>query len=288
MYILVTPVKNEEDTISEVIERVAAQTLKPKLWVIVDDNSSDNSRKIIKEKSKNKNWIHDISSERNNKEYKGMFGYAKVVKRGIEYGKRICDTKDICFKYIGILDADILINEKYFQNLILEAKKNEKAGVIGGLRNNETTQITNEIIIGGARIYNKNLLKEIGGYPVIPSSDGSIEIKAKNRGWNLIRVTAPKAKAKLIRDSATKKGEWYGGKIRGKMLYYKGYRLPHSLLFSIKCGIDNSFLRGLAYFLGYLEQYINKEERIPDEEIRKHYSVTEYNKMKRKLKNFNW
>ena len=47
MYILIMPVKDEEKILSNVIESVINQTVKPDLWLIIDDGSTDNSPTII-------------------------------------------------------------------------------------------------------------------------------------------------------------------------------------------------------------------------------------------------
>ena len=47
MYILITPVKNEENNLSQTINSLLNQDVKPKLWIIVDDN--DITSKILGE-----------------------------------------------------------------------------------------------------------------------------------------------------------------------------------------------------------------------------------------------
>src|SRR5579863_5388900 len=46
-YVLMTSAYNEEATIARVIESVLAQTLRPELWVVVSDGSSDGTDEII-------------------------------------------------------------------------------------------------------------------------------------------------------------------------------------------------------------------------------------------------
>ena len=51
-YILVTAAKNEGKNLPELIQSVAEQTIKPLLWVIVDDASTDNTPQILEDASK--------------------------------------------------------------------------------------------------------------------------------------------------------------------------------------------------------------------------------------------
>ena len=48
-YSIITPVKNESKYIGETIESVINQTKLPQEWLIVDDSSTDNTKKIIQE-----------------------------------------------------------------------------------------------------------------------------------------------------------------------------------------------------------------------------------------------
>jgi len=57
MYVLVTPVKNEAKNLTNVIQSVINQSLKPAIWVIVDDNSCDDTPKIISYFENNVSWI---------------------------------------------------------------------------------------------------------------------------------------------------------------------------------------------------------------------------------------
>ena len=46
-YLLISPVKNEEEHIEKTISSVLAQTIKPLQWVIVNDGSKDRTEEII-------------------------------------------------------------------------------------------------------------------------------------------------------------------------------------------------------------------------------------------------
>jgi glycosyltransferase involved in cell wall biosynthesis len=47
-YILVTAVHNEEELIEGTIKSVIAQTIRPRKWIIVDDDSTDGTIGIVK------------------------------------------------------------------------------------------------------------------------------------------------------------------------------------------------------------------------------------------------
>ncbi|HZV34699.1 MAG TPA: glycosyltransferase family A protein, partial [Verrucomicrobiae bacterium] len=56
-YIIIAPVRNEEAHLRETIESVASQTVRPVLWIIVDDGSSDRTAQIADEAARAHGWI---------------------------------------------------------------------------------------------------------------------------------------------------------------------------------------------------------------------------------------
>ena len=64
-YILLTVAHNESSLIEDVIKSVKEQTKRPKLWLIVDDDSSDGTWEKIE--STNSKWIYTRRKKRNGK-----------------------------------------------------------------------------------------------------------------------------------------------------------------------------------------------------------------------------
>ena len=56
-YVIVSPVRDEEQFILETIRSVTSQTIQPAQWVIVDDGSSDATGKIIDDYARQYPWI---------------------------------------------------------------------------------------------------------------------------------------------------------------------------------------------------------------------------------------
>ena len=56
-YIIISPVRNEEKAIELTIKSVISQIIKPILWVIVDDGSTDNTISIISKYLPIYTWI---------------------------------------------------------------------------------------------------------------------------------------------------------------------------------------------------------------------------------------
>ena len=108
MYILVTPAKNEGENLAMNINSIANQTLKPAVWVIVDDGSTDNTQQIIEAAKKNHVWIKSICLNESPRDL-GIH-VANVVQTGFDLAKDYCEEHFIEYDFIVFLDADMLVD----------------------------------------------------------------------------------------------------------------------------------------------------------------------------------
>ncbi len=63
-YIVISPVKDEERHVETTIRAVLNQTLRPALWVIVDDGSQDKTPEIVGRYASQLQWIHLLRLDR--------------------------------------------------------------------------------------------------------------------------------------------------------------------------------------------------------------------------------
>ena len=59
-YVIITPVRDEEQYLEATIASVAGQTISPSEWVIVNDGSTDGTGKIIDRYAAQFPWIHVV------------------------------------------------------------------------------------------------------------------------------------------------------------------------------------------------------------------------------------
>ncbi|HHL21526.1 MAG TPA: glycosyltransferase, partial [Aliiroseovarius sp.] len=59
-YVVISPCRNEADYMRRTLDSVVAQTLRPALWVIVDDGSTDATPDIMAEYSARHDWIRVV------------------------------------------------------------------------------------------------------------------------------------------------------------------------------------------------------------------------------------
>lgn len=221
MYILITPAKNEAEHITEVLQSIVNQSLKPLLWVIVDDGSIDGTTNIIKHHVDRYPWIKCVTL--NAKDRDITFHYSFVCKKGFDVAIEYCREKKIEYEYIGLLDADTVVVNNYFQKLINQFVDNRKLGIVSGgifdfekgnLKINRTME---NLPAGTGRVWRKECFFETGGYPVEPSPDSISNAKAIINGWEIKRSNNITAIHKRRTGSAD--GLVRGYKINGEMAY---------------------------------------------------------------------
>ena len=113
---IIIPCFNEENTIEEIINRIIEQKETDKEIIVIDDFSSDHTRKILKEKLENK-IDKIIFNERN-------FGKGYSIREGIKHAGGDC---------ILIQDADLEYDPNDYKRLIKPIEKGV-ADVVYGSR----------------------------------------------------------------------------------------------------------------------------------------------------------
>lgn len=272
-YLLVTPAKNEEQNLPEVSKSVIGQKLKPELWIIVDDGSTDKTPYILEELKASYSWIQSIRLPPRPRDI--TFHYSYVCKQGFDYVLEYCRENNLEFEYIGLLDADTVLEEHYFGKLLAEFGKDKSLGIVsGGVYYDTNEKLSLEVTTkslprGTGRIWRKECFLETGGYQVEPSPDSISNIKALTRGWRLMQYTDVVQIQK--RKTSAAEGLWSGYVKNGWMAYYLGKNpliaLTNVLYFSMK----SPYYTGVAYCWGYFSSAIRREKKIQDPEIRAYY-----------------
>ena len=116
---IIIPVFNEENTVGLILKKVNKVSLKniEKEIIIIDDGSTDDTKKIIKKSIINKKGVRLITHKKNQ-------GKGSAIKTGIKIA--IGD-------YILIQDADLEYDPQQYKNLLIPILEN-KAKVVYGTR----------------------------------------------------------------------------------------------------------------------------------------------------------
>lgn len=307
-YVIVTPCKNEESNLPYLIKSILAQTIKPVLWVVVDDGSTDNSEEILNELEKKYTWVKIIRLS-GNKEYLGAH-ISRVYNEGFEFIKNYSAECSIEWEYLAVLDSDTILEPEYFEKLILKLRENPKLGIASGFTSEYTENISplldrvnakiditdptfwatypfslkgemvrKDLPTGSARIYKKKCFEETGGrYENINLPDGISTIRAKIKGWE----TACFPEFKVIeRKGLVARGDWYGYKDRGSSNYAINLPPYIMILKALNYSFKKPYYIGVAYIWGYLESLIFRRKQLKDEEVLKYYRSKHLNETKK-------
>ena len=261
-YCIITPVRDEAEFIGAAIEAVAAQTIRPVEWIIVDDGSTDQTTAIVEEYSRKYPWIR--LARRENRGYRSSGGGIEGFLLGVE----LLRTRD--WDFLVNLDGDLTFSRQYFENCFEYFGKNPRLGIGGGTIYNK---VGNRLFLekcadfhvrGATKIYRRQCWDTLGGMHAGLGWDTVDEIKAHMRGWSTFSFPD----LQLIHHRVTgaaQGGIWGNGVKNGLSDYIVGY---HPLFFAVKC-----FRRmfkppyalgslGLAY--GFLRGYLQRAPRVKD------------------------
>jgi glycosyltransferase involved in cell wall biosynthesis len=272
-YIMVTPIKNEGDSLPKLAKSVLEQAIKPSLWVIVDDGSTDKTVDIIQNLTYKYNWIRGIRLEKNPRDLGVHISH--VCREGFNFAIEYSKQHDIEYEYIALVDGDIILESEYFEKMMFEFEKNQNLGVASGRGANiignrlvENRQ-RDDLPSGGARLWRRHCFEDTEGYILTKSPDSVSNIKAKIKGWDTKQFHHVKFVS--TRAHASAEGYWKGYKQFGSNNYYIGYTPLHALLKGVKLLFEKPCYTGLAYLNGYFGSLICQKKRIDDDQVKYYF-----------------
>lgn len=256
-YVLVTPARNEEKMLPDLAECVVSQSVRPVVWVIVDDNSSDGTGKVIKILEEQYDWIKSIHHTYSKNIY-GFDRYTSVVQKGIEETRRICSD---C--HVGKIDADTKPSSQFFEKLLNVINNDDGVGIISGLHIEDGIPVDKGYPREGGVIFEKRFFDGVGEY----LNHSPMLIKAEVRGWKTLTVEDAVIEHQRKIESNTRRS--LVGK--GFTWYYLGASPINAFLQSIKYALTVSPVDGFMFFKGYFKSFVMRDERMRDTEVRDYF-----------------
>ncbi len=259
-YIIITPTYNDGNCIERTIQSVIKQSIQPAEWVIVNDNSTDNTIEIVTKYLKKYTWMKLFSIKRKPR----TFG--SHVSILVNYGLTKITYLD--YQFIVKLDSDLEIDSPlYFEKQLNEFSLNPSLGITSGI----TYSYINNIKVltkgrpewhtGGAmKMYRRDCFNEIEGIAPIMGWDGLDEYKAMYRGW-VTRTYFDLHVHHLGKKRALNRAKqpWLA-ELAGNSFYLRGYpRLFIALkgLTYIKYGVRSC----CSFYFGFFKGVFNRQER---------------------------
>ena len=275
-YIIITPCKNEEKNLPDLVKSVAKQSVIPELWTFMDDGSTDGTPGIIRDTKNKYKWVEIILLEK--KSYRDLtIHISEVMKTGFDWAKNFCKEHDIRYDFIVFLDADMIVQDnEFFEKLISEFEKNVHLGIAGGLiqykdasGNLHDSQFRSDTVSGGEMMCRRECVEEFGGVPISHAWESVMRVKAIIKGWKVERFN--EIKIEHTRETGSAEGLKKGYYQKGASAYY----LNLNPFVAFGKGVLYTFKRphftGIAFLLGYFNSWIRRKDKTDDEEIRKYY-----------------
>jgi biofilm PGA synthesis N-glycosyltransferase PgaC len=271
-YSVVSPVKDEAEHLARTASSLIKQTHRPTQWVIVDDGSVDDTRRIAEAYATDHEWITVIASGRTGRRARGA-PIVEAFDRGLE---ALHQRPDIVVK----LDGDLFLPAHYFEWVAAVFARDPRAGVVGGVvwiyeegtwRLDYGRSFTN--VNGVAKAYRLACLDDIGGLRHTMGWDGIDEYGAHARGWHVHVLSELNILHYKRRGS---KQPWYRARWEeGLGNHYMGYRWQFLLLrVSYRALVERPrVLGGLVLGAGFLYAALRSLPQVDDpaakEELRR-------------------
>jgi glycosyltransferase involved in cell wall biosynthesis len=266
-YVLITSAKNEERFISLLIEAVINQSVLPKRWLIVDDNSNDSTLEIINNFAKVNTFIKILNSNQD-----GPRSFAsKAIAINRAYKLLIKEQ----FDYVGILDADVTFDSEYYYLIIKKFLENPRLGMAGGgffdIYDGKKRKIipSSFNVRGAIQLFRRKCFEDISGYK--PLKYGGLDsvacISARMHGWEV--QTFDELTVLHHRHTGTvDKNNYKRRFLQGIAEYHIGYiPLFEFLKFFNQIKRRPFIIGSLLRVFGYLWTYFKRESRIVSKEF---------------------
>lgn len=266
-YIVITAVRDEEKFLRFTIDSLAAQTIKPHRWIIVDDGSTDNTARIAKEAAANYPWIQVVQRPDRGSRRPGS-GVIEAFYEGYR-----CIDGEAC-DFLVKLDGDLSFDADYFEKCFLRFQKDPKLGIGGGtICDKAGDNLEPEApgdpafhVRGATKIYKRDCWEAIGGLMPAPGWDTVDEYKANMLGW--VTYTFPELKIWHHRTAGGAQGTWKNWVKNGLANYVAGY---HPLFMSCKCGkriFSKPYgIGALGLLVGFVSGYIRRVPQVDDKDL---------------------
>jgi glycosyltransferase involved in cell wall biosynthesis len=251
----------------------------PARWVIVSDGSTDETDKILRQYEKRSDFIQFIRLDAS-RENKGFVSKVFALRKAYE----MLGKGD--YHFIGILDADVSFNSRYYENILNEFGKNNKLGISGGYiyepdhqgiyRSRSHNRIRS--VAGAVQMFRKECYEMMGGLqPIIyGGEDTYAEMLARASGWEV--QAFPEYNVFHHKPGYLKRGVWNERFREGRLDYVLGTRAIYEFLKFIRRISESPFFLGACVrIIGYLEASITGKDKIPPPEIIQYIQKEQWN-----------
>jgi len=276
-YVVITPVRDEQEFLPRTIASVVRQTIRPAEWIIVNDGSKDGTGEVIAAAACEHPWIRGVD-----RKDRGFRKWGAGIIEAFYSGFDALSCTD--WHFMCKLDGDLSFAPDYFAASFQKFAENSRLGIGGGMlyheENGVRTLETHPIfhVRGGTKIYKRECWEAMGGLWVGPGSDTLDDVKANMLGWT--SASFPDILVNHHRWTGASFGKWGGITKNGKTDYVSGY---HPLFLFAKCAkriFERPYVLGsLALGYGYLAARWQNMPQVDDPRLIKYLQAQQLAKL---------
>ncbi|MCC1484743.1 glycosyltransferase family 2 protein [Winogradskyella immobilis] len=260
---IIIPAHNEAHFIGLTLQSLVEQNLLPKQVIVVNDNSTDNTKKVVEGFTEKHSWISLLNITSSNTHLPG----SKIINAFNKGLNQLNNTYDIICKF----DADLIFPKNYLEVIAIHFQKNDKLGMAAGFcyieKNDQwiLENLTNKDHIRGAlKAYRKDCFEQIGKLKASMGWDTVDELLAKYYNWELLTDESLHVKHLKPTGQSYNKASKF---LQGEAMYKMRYGFTLTLISALKLAYKKrSFRLFKDYMNGYFKAKAKSLEFLVDED----------------------
>jgi biofilm PGA synthesis N-glycosyltransferase PgaC len=269
-YVLISPCRDEAQYLSQTLDSVINQSVRPAKWIIVDDGSTDKSPEILAEYQKKYSWIEIVT-----RSDRGGRSVGPGVIEAFYAGYQAINPED--YDYLCKLDLDLRLPSRYFEILMERMKANPRIATCSGKAYVEADGRLEEewhgddTSIGASKFYRVSCFKAIGGFVREVMWDGIDCHRCRMNGWIACSWDEPELRFVHLRPQGSSQQGIYTGRMRhGYGQYFMGTGflfMTASVIYRVN---QKPYVLGsLAMLWGWVKSALSGKPRYQDAAFRK-------------------
>ena len=269
-YLLISPCRNEADFVRRTLDSVIAQSIRPTLWVVVDDGSTDATPDILREYAATHDWIRIVT-----RPDRGHRAVGPGVIEAFYAGYEMVDPND--YDYICKLDLDLILPPRYFELLMARMTADPRIATCSGKSYVRTggefvsERHGDETSIGATKFYRRDRFQELGGFVREVMWDGIDVHRCRMMGWQACSWDVPELRFTHLRPQGTSHKGWFTGRMRhGFGQYFMGTSPIYMLANAVNRFTEKPYvIAGVAMWWGYVWSWLQRKKRYENLEFRR-------------------
>ena len=267
-FLVISPCRDEEETIKTTVGCMIAQTHPPVRWVIVDDGSQDDSPRIAERAAREVPWIRVLRRLDRGHRQLGS-GVIDAFYAGLA-------AVDVDYDFVAKMDVDLEFSPRYLEALLGRFEGDpELAAASGKVYRREGERLVEEFMIdemvaGQFKVYRREAFERIGGFERAVMWDGIDFHRARMEGYRTRSFDDPELRIVHLRLMGSSDRSVYRGRLRwGRGQWFLGSSFAYALASGIFRMRERPYgIGGALIVLGYLWAALRRDPRYGDRAFR--------------------